>query len=484
MQEHELIDLVKKIQRRHCEWQTLELKKAANGVSERLYDTLSSFSNQDAGGIIIFGIDEKDYSVTGVRDAEEIQKGIGEQCLQMENVVRPVFTVAEIDGKIVVSAEIPGVDISERPVFYKGRGRIKGSFIRVGEADERMSEAEVYKYEAFKKGLRDDLRIVNEMDASTFNKELLSEYLKSVRANRPNISMLSDEEILNIMGVLRDSHPTVAGLLAFSAYPQSVFPQFSITAVVVPGVEIGDTENGVRFLDNQRFTGNIKDMLTSALSFAERNMRNAIGIGKDGRRFDKKEYPLIAVREAILNALMHRDYSTFGEGLPVRMEIYSDRLEIISPGGLFGRISLENLGYASIPARNGILVNILDLLGIAENRYSGIRTMNRECMNASLPLPEFQDRRGEFRVIFRNGGISGGSLQEKVRSFCVIPRTREEIVSFTGLSRYYVQKTIIQPLLDSDELHMTIPEKPQSKFQHFVSSNEWVSEKEPPYYVK
>ena len=69
----------------------------------------------------------------------------------MEPSVRVLFTVCEIDGKIIVSAEIPGVDIAERPVYYKGVGRIKGSYIRVGESDEPMSEYEVYSYDAFRK---------------------------------------------------------------------------------------------------------------------------------------------------------------------------------------------------------------------------------------------------------------------------------------------------------------------------------------------
>lgn len=83
-----------------CESQTLELKTAKDGYPKRLYDTLSSFSNQDDGGTIIFGIDEKkDYKETGVYDAQDIQKKINEQCLQMQPVVRPLLTVVEKNGK-------------------------------------------------------------------------------------------------------------------------------------------------------------------------------------------------------------------------------------------------------------------------------------------------------------------------------------------------------------------------------------------------
>ena len=159
MQTEALKKIVLDIKTLKTETQTIELKTATKGCPTRLFDTLSSFSNQDEGGILIFGIDETDdYAIKGVYDAQDLQKKVTEQCKQMEPSIRALFTVCEIDGKTVVSAEIPGVDISERPVFYKGVGRIKGSYVRVGESDEPMSEYEIYSYEAFRKRTRDDIR--------------------------------------------------------------------------------------------------------------------------------------------------------------------------------------------------------------------------------------------------------------------------------------------------------------------------------------
>ena len=84
--------------------------------------------------------------------------------------------MCEIDGKTIVSAEIPGVDISDRPVFYKGVGRIKGSYVRVGEADELMSEYEIYSYEAFRKRIRDDVRTVENAKLSLIDEKRMSEH--------------------------------------------------------------------------------------------------------------------------------------------------------------------------------------------------------------------------------------------------------------------------------------------------------------------
>ena len=105
------LEKLNEIQKLKCETQTLELKSAGVDCPKRLYDTLSSFSNQDDGGIIIFGIDEKnDYRESGVYDAQDLQKKINEQCLQMEPVVRPLLTVVEKNQKSFVAAEIPGID--------------------------------------------------------------------------------------------------------------------------------------------------------------------------------------------------------------------------------------------------------------------------------------------------------------------------------------------------------------------------------------
>ena len=116
MREEELVNLVRKIQRRKTEFQTVELKSAAEGFPRRIYDTLSAFSNQDDGGTIIFGISEKDgFDIVGVYNIEDALKKAMEACNQMEPPVRAVFTNAEIDGRFVLSAEIPGVE------YYKGR---------------------------------------------------------------------------------------------------------------------------------------------------------------------------------------------------------------------------------------------------------------------------------------------------------------------------------------------------------------------------
>ena len=261
MTTEELLDKLEFIQKIKCETSTLEIKSAEKGCPKHLYDSLSSLSNQDEGGIIIFGVDEsQDYKEVGVYDPQDIQKKINEQCLQMEPVVRPLITVAEKNGKFFVAAEIPGADITDRPVFYKGKGRVKGSFTRVGDSDEPMTEYEVYSYEAYRKKYQDDVRVVDRVSFASLNQGLLSEYLRLLKIGKPRLAAIEDNEIYELMSIKRNNEITLSAVMNFSLYPQAYFPQLCITAIVVPGRDIGDVcSQGERFIDNQRIEGNIQE---------------------------------------------------------------------------------------------------------------------------------------------------------------------------------------------------------------------------------
>ena len=474
MLEEELEKLAIRVTMQKAESQTIELKSAHQGCPTRLYDSLSSFSNQNEGGVILFGIDEKDdFSIKGVYDAQDLQKKVAEQCKQMEPPVRALFTVCDIDGKKIVSAEIPGVDVDLRPVFYKGVGRIKGSYIRVGESDEQMSEYEVYSYEAFRKRIRDELRTVDDEKFSLINNERISHYLNEVKKEKDNLAKsVSDDDILELMGITKGGKPTLAGLMCFSIYPQAYYPQLCITAVALPGTEQGISGiNDERFIDNKRITGSIPEMLDSAVDFVRRNSRNITIIDSNGRRIDKPEYPVKAVREAILNALVHRDYSSYTENIPVRIEMYRDRLEIINSGGLYGNISINELGQVRPDTRNPALANILEVLHYTENRYSGIPTIMNEFASNNFPMPVFSVKHGDFKVVMRNSFYSDNiSIEEAVIEFCSKPRSRDEIVSFVGKSKNYVSSKIIIPLTKKGALKLTIPEKPKSSAQKYYKA--------------
>ena len=389
----------------------------------------------------------------------------------MEPPIRALFTVCEMQGKYVVSAEIPSADYSSRPVFYRGAGRIRGSYVRVGESDEPMSEYEVYCYEAFRKRIRDELRTC-ETNNALLDTARLDEYITLVKQEKTNLSSnFSDSEIQEFMGITQNHAMTVAGIMVFFKYPQAYYPQLCITAVSVTAEVMGESGTSQeRFIDNARLTGAIPEMLNSAVDFVRRNSRIRTIIDDSGKRTDKPEYPIVAVREAILNALVHRDYSLYSENTPIRIEMYRDRLEIINPGALYGRMKLGELGVVRPETRNPALAGMLEIMRITENRYSGIPTIRHALQKAGLPAPEFSVLHGEFRVIMRNDYILVPNTTQGILQFCSTPRSREELTQFTGKSRNYTMKYIIQPLVESGQLRLTLPEKPKSPLQRYVTA--------------
>lgn len=475
MLEEELIQLVKNITSDRCEKQNIELKKAAGGSPTKLYDTLSSFSNQIGGGTIIFGIDEEDnYNVVGVYDVQDLQKKVTEQSLQMEPVVRPLFTAAKLENKMVVSAEISECDVYDKPCFYKGAGRLRGSYIRVGDADLPMTEYEIYSYEAFKRRVHDELRIVERAKLDNLLKDNVIEYLIKLRREKPNLINIDDERLLETQGIIQNGYPTLAGLMLLGEYPQEFFPQLSVTAMVVQGREVGELGiDGERFIDNKRIEGSIPQMLEGVLAFVRRNMKVKTIITEDGIRADKPEYPIKAVREIILNALIHRDYSIHTDRSPVRLIMYDDRLELENPGGLYGRITLDDLGKVSADTRNPYIAGALEIMINTENRYSGIPTVRKELKRAGMPEPIFIDRRGVFKVIFYKKSAADNvdvGLEQKLIDYCITPRSREELASKFGFEApTYFIKTYINPLIENGKMKMTLPDKPKSKFQKYYS---------------
>jgi ATP-dependent DNA helicase RecG len=341
-----------------------------------------------------------------------------------------------------------------------------------------MSEYEIYSYEAFKKKTNDELRVLESDEFKELNQSEVTLFLAKLRTKKPNLSVLTDKKNLTLSGVYLDDKLTLAGLMLFGLYPQAMFPQFCITAVVVPGYNIGDTGvDDERFIDNKKIEGTIPQMIEGANAFIGRNMKEKTIIDQYGKRTDKTEYPLRAIREIILNAVIHRDYSFHTEKSPIRIIMYRDRIEVENPGGLYGRITLGNLGKVGADTRNPFIASNLEIMIDTENRFSGIPIIMSEMDKADLKPPVFENSRGVFKVTLynernpaANGSGNGAHMTDRLLDFCITPRTRAELAHFTGFSRYYTMSKIVQPLIDSDKLKLSLPDKPKSAKQMFLKA--------------
>ena len=474
MQEAELIQLISNIISKKTETNRIEFKSAKAGSPEKLYDCLSSFSNTN-GGIILFGIDEKSgYKICGVQNPDELQKKIVEQSLEMEPVVRPLISLCNYEGKIIVSAEIAELDTLHKPCYYKGLGKSRGSYIRIGDADLPMTEYEIYSYDAYRYKMEDELRTKERIDYSMIDEVKLNAFMARAVSLKPNLVNM-DKNTLMMMNGFSDkkNNPTVCSIMLFGKYPQYFSPNFDIIALVCPSVNYAEeSENGERFIANKRLDGTIPEMLESAVSFVRQNMRSSTVIDSEGHRRDTAEYPIKAVREIILNALIHRDYSIHTENEPIRIEMYPDRIEVSNPGGLYGRLTIDELGKMKGEVRNPFLAAALEIMETTENRYSGIPTIYSEMKKAGKLEPKFESIRGSFKVTLYNAPRKETNISDEIVAFCAKPRSKEVLAKQFGFEEkrptYFINNYVI-PLIEEGRLRYTIPEKPKSKNQQIVS---------------
>lgn len=268
------------------------------------------------------------------------------------------------------------------------------------------------------------------------NQEKIASYLTNIKKDKPNLSKFSDEKILKLNGIIENStgkiRPTLAGMMVFGEYPQGYLPQLFVACVVVPGRKLGDIgKMGQRFDDNKRVEGTIEEMLEASLSFVRKNIPARVVIDDNGKREDIPIYPMKALREAIANALIHRDYSSNTEGAYIYLRIFDDRIEILNPGDLYGNNRLENLGTDNmLEVRNNTIIRLLEeSTDIVENRHTGIATMRDEMKKMNLPEPEFETLRGTFKVTFRKEKTESNvqnetELKHSVQKYTEIDRNK------------------------------------------------------------
>ena len=154
--------------------------------------------------------------------------------------------------------------------------------------------------------------------------------------------------------------------------------------------------------------------------------------------------------------------------------MYSDRFEIENPGGLYGRMTLDRLGKVSADTRNPAIANAMEILGVAENRYSGIPTIINAMEEYGLPAPKFESDRGIFKVTLynRRETVSApDSIEEEILRFLIIPHSRAELEKFFAgrMTIAYVMEKYIKPLVTRGLLGLTIPDRPKSKYQKYYT---------------
>ena len=410
MTEKEFVQLLGRVQATKVADRTLAIM-APHWDGAQIRAALSSFSNQDEGGVLLFGFDEaRGCALVGVRDAAGLLRNLRQLCAQMDPAVQADIAVHAVQGKTLVAVDVPSLPLERRPCYHKGLGPCGGAFVRRGTVDRLMSPAELYALEAFRKGTRDDVRPVKGAERGFLDVHALRAFLARAQAAMPDLAKLCEEEVCEQLGLSVQGRPTLAAWLLFGLCPQASLPGLCIKAIAVPGVEVGDIRPGEpRFLDSLCIEGTLPHMLAQTLGFVHRNRRTQICIDQDtGRHRDRRDSFLAAVQELVLNALMHRDYSRFAEAIPICLTIFSDRLELDNPGCFYGRARADASGFVQAETRNPALAQALQILGLARNQGQGLSHVREILAEEGLPFPELRSD-GSFRVILRREHRQGSA---------------------------------------------------------------------------
>ena len=367
-QAFDLDSFIAKARRLGIDTQRVEVKEAAQGLPKSIVDTISAFAN-GSGGIIVCGLSEKHgfIPVDGF-DPRRVSNALAQACSdKMEPRIRARIDVEDFEGALVVVAHIPELPPYMKPCYVKARPLYDGAFIRVGDGDRHLSRYEVDRLLEERRQPHHDEAVVERATLADFDTKLKEAFIERVRSTSSRmVKELPSDDILRIKGaadydkegVLR---PTLAGIMALGSYPQQFFPRAKVSFLVVPGLSKADlSPEGERFIDSRFIEGPIPYLIDETLYHVRRNMRISSRI-EGAFRTDTEEYPEVAVREALANALMHRDYSPEGLGSQVQVNMYDDRIEIMNPGGLYGPVTVGTLGMlGEAAARNQVLAGILE----------------------------------------------------------------------------------------------------------------------------
>lgn len=415
----ELKDAIERVREYGTDLASLELKSAANGFPKSTASTISAFANTN-GGIIVFGVPENANKPVEDIDLSSIQNGCAQAAReQVEPPVAPKIEIMRFDNKPVVVATIPELDARQKPCFIKKLGKIQGSYLRTGDGDHQMTLYEIDRFiENQHRSARNDATIVPDAALDDFDKNLLTGWLTRVRAS--SFGRMDGMEDVTVMANRRvvapdgdTLRPTIAGLLAMGSYPQKFFPRLNVAFTSYQSSRKGDsTKQSTRYADAVNIDGSIPEMIVNTVFAVSRNMNHG-AIVKGALREDVPDYPLPAIREAVANALMHRDFSAEAQGEPVLVELYPDRLEISNPGGLYGSLTVEALGTrGGTISRNQFLSRILEDVPftdydgstghVVENRGTGYPTITNELERALMGKPIVQSSLDGFRIMFRH----------------------------------------------------------------------------------
>ncbi len=379
------------------ESEVLELKETLQ-LKDEIGVSISAFSNLK-GGIILVGVSDE-AKPKGIQLGKKTLTKLAEYIKRnTDPFVYPQIKSHKIENKTIISIKVE--ESREKPVFFRGR-----VYKRVGDTSQRVTSAEIRKLAKGpgQKFLWDE-QMCERAKLEDIDKNKVKRFLENVKFERrlginPNLSV---EEALEKLNLITEGGITNAGVLLFGKNPQKFFLQAEIKCARFKGTE------PLEFIDMKVFSGNIIDQTEDALEFIKEHIKLHAEI-KGTERLETWEYPIEAIREAIANAICHRDYRITSN---VQIRIFDDRIEVWGCGLLPEPLRVEDLkGKHKSILRNPLIGKCFFLIKYIEEWGTGTNRMVEECLNAGLPEPVFEEISGSLVVMFRKSKLTEEYLKK------------------------------------------------------------------------
>lgn len=334
--------------------------------NKKIAQTAVAFANT-AGGRLIIGVDDN-RDIAGIKEddifeiMDKVASVIADSC--HPDILPEIYTV-NIEDKLLLVIEISRGNLI--PYYMKSEGKKKGTYIRVG-ATNRVAGAEyIQELERQKQNISFDEEIVHDVESDIDATPIADRFRK---IDKP-LDMQKMKALKLIKEINGKDYPSKALYILLG-----IFEHCSIKCARFRGDDMS------KFIDQKEYTGDIITQLENALKFLQNHL-HVRGDVKGLQRTDTLEIPLEALREALVNAVVHRDYSNFGRD--IKLAVFDSSLKITSPGGLPNTITMQDIEEGRSEVRNRAVARVLKELNIIEQWGSGIKRIKSACARMVFP---------------------------------------------------------------------------------------------------
>jgi ATP-dependent DNA helicase RecG len=383
----------------------LEAKASTSGdVGDSFFETVCAFSNEPdlGGGRIILGVAKSaedffgGYEVLGVSNPDKLLSDIASGCATRFNLPVRVQTITEpYEGKLVIIVEVSELSLSQKPLFFVKQGLPRGAWRRIGSTDQRCTEDDLVVFYGSRQGDSFDLSLIGNATEEDLDVEAIA-YYRTLRAKaNPLAEELdwNDHDLMESLNAIRKDgdvwRPTLTGMLLFGtrkAYRREL-PAVRVDYIRVPGKEwVEDPDK--RFIATVDMRGPLLQIVDRAQAAVMDDLPKGFELKEGKVQAETPTLPARVLREAIVNALMHRSYR---EHRPTQIIRYSNRIEINNAG--FSLKNEDHLGEPGSQLRNPNLAAVFHETNTAETKGSGIRVMREQMRANGFSPPTFESDR-------------------------------------------------------------------------------------------